>query len=558
MKKTIKISLLLILFTINTLTAAIKPATLYDRDSFVVTSVDYLARRSNIIGIYENYPTTGTSVLYTFNQINKEKLTKIEKDLYEQVEKELNKKSNLVNTEDDFSANIEIPLTLEGFFYNTSDVSQLYRYELVEQYKDVAPWLDFKTQLNFGDNIYGYTQFAIKDKLNYELDNLAPKVSSNLNSFSLFPNSGSNFETYQPFKIGLSAGDDKYNFQIGRNRLSVGSGITGNFFIGDNFSKQDYISFSLYSSFFTYTTSITEFDQQIDSLSFDDISFNGKHQYRVINRMRVEIFKNLSLDIYQGALYQVDNLNFRMLIPFMYVHNYFNFADDKVISGNDEANNILGFQAKWIINKGNELNFIVTFDQIQLFESADVFPQAYGLLLNYKNSKPFKTGMLNNSLEVVYTSPYLYLNEKYNDSDKTDANYNYDHIYGNNYGKYDEIGYSGYYYGPDTLMLAYSINYIDINKWNLGADLTLRIHGTKGIKYNDDYEDTITNVIQHFIVGTPETILSFKPQGSIDLTNYLSINGYLDFNTIFNHYHQTSSPLFFDIQAKISVKFELL
>ncbi len=557
MKTKNKITLLLSIFVINTI-FAITPSSLYDRDSFVVTSIDYLARSSSITGIYDNFPATGASVLKTFNQIDRYKLNSVEKSLYDQILVELNRDANLVNNEEEnFAANVEIPITIEGTFYSTSDGSKLKRYELDDQFKDVNPWIDFRSQLYFGDNLYGYTQFAIKDSLTYDLTDDAPFLNYNLNSFSILPNSGSSFEIYQPFKIGLSAGDEKYNFQIGKNRLSTGSGISGNFFIGDNFTKQDYASFSLFSSLVTYTVSVTEFDQQIDSLNFGEISFSGKQQYRVMHRATFYILKNLSLDIYQGSIYQVDDLNFRMIIPFMYVHNYFNFADDTTIDGNDEANNIFGIQTKWVMSKGNEFNFIVSFDQIQLFESAAEFPQAYGLLLNYKNSRTINNGILANSFEIAYTSPYLYLNNKKDTEGSVD--YNYDHIYGNNYGTHDEIGYGGYYYGPDTLMLSYYLKYTDLDNWNIGANLSLRIHGDTGIDVTDNDHDLIDSPLRTgFIVGTPETIISFIPSGSIALTNYLNVKGYLDFSGIINHYHKTSSPFFFDIQGKISAKFNIL
>jgi hypothetical protein len=561
MRNKIKITLILAFFTLNTI-YALTPSTLFDRDSFVVTSVNYLARRSSIIGIYDSFPTTGANIRYTFNQVDRVQLTSVEKDLYDKVNEELNKKSNLVNNSDGFSANLEIPITIENVYTDTANDNKIYRYEMVDQYKDVTPWCDLRTQLNFGENIFGYTQFAVKDEIDYQLNDKAPRFSYNIDSYSFIPSNSESFEIYQPYKIGLSLGDDKGNFQIGKNRLSMGSGITGNFFIGDNFTKQDYASVSLFSSFINYTLSVTEFDQQSDSLKFDSISFNGENQYRVMNRVRMQFLKNLSLSIYQGAIFQVENINLRMVTPFMFVHNYFNFADRKILSENDEANNIIGAQTKWVINKGNEINFILSFDQIQVFESGKEFPQAYGLLFNYKNSMPFRNGMLNSSLEFVYTSPYLYLNDKYdNPTDQSvgKQNYNYDHILGNNYGACDEIGYSGYYYGPDTIMIASSIDYRDLNKWNLGADLRLRIHGTKGIKFSSIYEDTITDTVDSsFIVGTPETILSFMPKGSLEISNFLSINGYLNFNTIFNHYHDTSSPLFFGIQAKISAQFSFL
>jgi hypothetical protein len=556
MKNKLCVIAFLVMFSLNSLFAVTTNSTLFDRDSFVVTSVNYLARRSSIIGIYDSFPTTGANVLYTFNQIDRGSLTDIEQNLYDQISEELNKKANLVNKER-ISANLQFPFTVESSFYKTEDGSQLYQYELVNQHKDVAPWFDVRNQLYYGDYFYGYTQFAVKDEMKYEMNSLALNIDTNLDSYSLIPTDSPDFEIYQPYKIGLSVGDDVYNFQIGKNRLSMGSGITGNFFIGDNFSKQDYASFSLFSSFASYTLSVSEFDQQSSSLGFDSISFNGKHQYRVMNKFRIEILKNLSLDVYQGALFQVDNINLRMITPFMYVHNYFNFADRVTLVGNDEANNILGIQAKWVMNEGNEFNFILTFDQIQISESDEVFPQAYGLLLNYKNTFPLFNGFINNSWEIVYTSPYLYLNEKEN-SDGT-SNYNYDHILGNNYGTYDEIGYSGYYYGPDTIMFATALSYTDLNRWMIGGDARIRLHGEKGIKYLSNIEDTIgTPENDSLIVGVPEVIFSFMPKGSFRINKYLTIDGYVNFETIFNHYHNTSAEPFYDIQAKISARMNLL
>jgi hypothetical protein len=563
MKQKQKILFTLILITIFSLSSilAITSASLYDRDSFTVKAINYLALSSQITGIYDSFPVTGASVLYTFNQIDRSSLNEKQKALYDKIKKNLDKDANLINSNDGFSSNIQLPITFESFLYETSDNSKLKYYELNNQFKDISPWFDFRTQLYFSNNVFGYTQFAIKDKLNYSLSDEASHFDLNLNSLFSIPNGGTSFEIYQPYKIGISIGDEHYNFQLGKNRLSMGSGISGNFFIGDNFTKQDYFSFSLLSSIFSYTLNVTQFDQQDSSLNFASISFNGKQQYRVMHKVKVNLLKNLSLDVYQGAIYQVDSLNFRMIIPFMYVHNYFNFKDRKIISEGDEANNILGFQTKWVLSKSNEINFIVTFDQIQVFESGEEFPQAYGILLNYKRSKTLGDGLVNESIEAVYTSPYLYLNEKYdkNSDSSYTLNYNYDHIVGNNYGNNDEIGYSGYYYGPDTILLNYNYKYYDVDDWSLGSTLTLRIHGTKGINYNNDDNngDIIDEVLSNIIVGTPETIISLTPNGSIKLANNLFISSYLSINYIINHYNDTSNDPFYNIQGKIKVKLNL-
>lgn len=60
--------IILAIFAMGNLMAT-SQSQLYDRDSFVVTSVNSLARTSGIIGIYDSYPTTGANVMRTFSNI---------------------------------------------------------------------------------------------------------------------------------------------------------------------------------------------------------------------------------------------------------------------------------------------------------------------------------------------------------------------------------------------------------------------------------------------------------------------------------------------------------
>ena len=552
--------LLLILFTLLFINInnifSYTLARLYDRDSYVVTAINHLALISQITPIYDSFPTTEANVLNTFNKIDISHLTKDELILYEKIRDELNKEKNVINDVDDFSLNVELPITFEGYFYKTNNNSKLKYYELDTQYKDVSPWFDLRSQFYFGDNIYGYSQFAVKDKLEYALTDEYPFLYSNLNSFILSDDFQNNFQIYQPYKVGLSVGNFHYNFQIGRNRLSTGEGVSGTFFIGDNFTKQEYFSINLFSNCVSYTINVSEFDQQESSLNFSNISFDGEQQYRVMHKVKVNILENLSLDIYQGAIFEIDNFNYRMIIPFMYIHNYFDFSDNKILDGNDEANNILGFQTKWVLNDSNEINLILSFDQIQLMESAEVFPSAYGVLLNYKTTESYKSGFINRIFEVVYTSPYLYLNEKYDDQG---INYNYDYIVGNNYGEYDEIGYSGYYYGPDTFLVDYDFKYYNIEDWSLGYLLSFRLHGTKSIATNENLEnsDIIDEVISSFIVGTPEIIIKVKPNFSLDINNKINISGFIGFNSIINHYNDVDNSPYFFTEGTISTKINI-
>ena len=552
------LSLIIIFILVETSIVASNFATLYDRDDFEVQAINSLALRSSNNGIFDSFPATKTSLQDALNRIDITKLNSYELKLYNKVLTMLDEKSNLYN-DDNSSVNGDIIFSGSMRSYRTNSES-LKQYELLEQYKDNLPWIDTRMQIDFGDYIYGYTQFEFQDENFYDYDDDVPSFDYNLHSAPFNDDSAYKLNSMEPLKIGLSAGSDNFNFQFGRNRLSEGSGVTGNLIIGDNFSRQDYISYTLYSGFFSYHMSLTQFDLQKSSDEMYPVSFNNDSQYRVINRFTVTPLNNLSFDFYQGALFKTQYVDYRMILPFMYVHNYFNFDQDSSTKGyNDEANNILGANLKWVIMRGLEVNIETVLDQYTLAtETAGVFPNAYGILFNIKNSISMKNGSLNNYIEVVYTSPYLYLNEK-KDSIKVE-NYNYDWILGNYLsGDVDEISYSGYIYGPDNLVLAYGFNYLSYNEWSAGTDFIFRMDGTKGIKTDENSSVSIGDVDNTlFMVGTPEISFTISPNVSFDINKVIFFNGIFGFVGKINRFHDITSSVNYSIQGAISATIKLL
>lgn len=369
-------------------------------------------------------------------------------------------------------------------------------YEFFVPYKDIDPMVAVKLETSFSDHADLYLEFMEKDRLFRLSDPM--QHYSNTSAVLAFTDSGVSFfngnymtQAYQPFLAGLSAGNEWFNFQIGRNRQRFGAGITGNLVINDNFSYEDYFRLSFTSGVLSYYMDITHFSQQKDPLDFDGFRFSGNHQFRTIHRLEVTLFDSLVLGVDIGSMFQTDSaFDFRMFMPMMIPHSFNNFSEsiDGIPEG-DEANNILAFDVLWSFLPGWTLHFQAVADQIQLsYEEDNFMPNAFGFLLNARNVSYIAGGILDSYAEIAYTMPYLYLNRKFNGG-KPD--YNYDWIVGNHMTAGGEIQYSGYPYGPDSLVVSIGSEYSSSFGLDGGLSLSFIMHGNHGIVFDENTEDMI-------------------------------------------------------------------
>ena len=315
------------------------------------------------------------------------------------------------------------------------------------------------------------------------------------------------FQQYQPFKVFGSFGNDYINLFLGRYRQSMGDGITGNLVIGDNFSKQDMLRLSATSKYFNYTYSYTHFDTQYNDVdrasdsdypdykdfAFDKVTFNGKHSVRVFHRFELNAFERVRLSAMQGAMFYIDApLDIRLLNPMMVVHSFFNNNEDAILKpdSHDESNNMFAFEVEYAFLPGWLMSAQFALDQAQVAgETSGSLPMAYGLLGNIRNTTPISGGILDTWAEGVYTSPYLYLDDKYepvvngDKIEKGSRNYNYDYIVGYQLSRASEIGYSGYPAGPDAIVLDLGAKYTVPHSWAISLDSMLLLKGEKGFHW---------------------------------------------------------------------------
>ena len=460
-------------------------------------------------------PVSSKELLYALDKFPEDKKNKEWHDLYNKIESP----KQLIKTAD-FSANISVNANAELYIHN-----QTFNNALLPPYKDRKPMLSLFGEANIADHSYLYMEFMEKDPVMLKNNHASYSNFSTLLDF--YDNKIAIFEymtqSYQPFRVGLSFDLNNCNLQIGRNRQSLGRGIFGNFIIGDNFSMQEYFKLTWYTKYFSYILDLTHFDQQIDENNFSDFRFSGMHQNRVVHSFIFTPLNTLEFNISLGGIFQMDSpFDFRLISPLSIVHSYNNFSSDPNKPDGDEGNNILSLEASWFFLPGWNLNIQIGMDQVQLgYESKDKIPDAFGFLANIENYTTIKNGILSSYIEFAYTMPYLYLNYKISEG-KPD--YNYDFILGYGLTEGSEIQYTGYPFGPDSIVIGLGTKYTT-NRWSASGELLWWIHGDHGIGTNnitlEGYETNKNNTTP--TSSFPQHLIKLTGSGSYNFNEMFSI-----------------------------------
>ncbi len=294
-----------------------------------------------------------------------------------------------------------------------------------------------------------------------------------------------------PVRAGASIGNDYFSFILGLYPHSIGSGITGNLLVGDNFMYQEISNLSLISNYFTYNISITRFDQ-MDNIgggygTMSRSEFDGMQQFRVVHRFDVNLFNKVRFAMDLATIYNSHyGFDMRFFYPFVISHNYYNYTNELTKRYFDEANNLLGLYLEIIPISGLALNLEFVLDQMQVItENPENIPNAWGFLANAKYSFDGPNdGMFDLWGEFVYTNPYLYLNGKREENGAID--YNLDYIVGYRSSGVADYGYSGYQFGPDTILLGVGSEYNSSDYvWSIGFKTVYRISGQKRLGNSD-------------------------------------------------------------------------
>lgn len=524
MKKTIFAVVLLVL-SLSLIDASSLSQQLYDATDREYIETTMLCQASGVLGPSTVTPITGEELIIALDRIDKNTLSDRQKSIYESLYATLGSYYEKASLEffTDISPTVFLTDRYEGNFSRDD-------YYAID-YKDERPGVDIGAVATYGKNIviegsYPLINTELKNKGVYltSLDWLINFRNGTVNTFGGKDKSMMNRDQL-PDNARGSIGNEYINLAFGRTKHNMGSGFTGNLLIGDNFRYQEVAKFTLMGNWMTYNISLTHFDQQLGKDQMQYPAFGGMHQTRVVHRMDINIKNVARVAVNLGTLYQADTaFDIRFLTPFIISHHYYNFADSQIINDNpivkDEANNIFGIEIEVSPIKNLKITMQGVLDQFQLpTENQDALPMAMGGLINASYAFYKDDYRLSMWAEGVYTMPYLYLNFK---KDKVETikdgnivvsyvpNYNYDFIFGytrrENWNKdLDDIAFSGYPSGPDTIVAALGFDYMnyDINLRLFGF-LKYQAHGEQGFNTDsfEGFQDKKTPS------GVPETMIA--------------------------------------------------
>ncbi len=227
-----------------------------------------------------------------------------------------------------------------------------------------------------------------------------------------------------PLKAFMALGGPWWNFQIGRDRISFGTGHTGNLAISDTPDYYDFARLSLFSPNFKYSLLITQLPLETSSDFYADgfapdlntVLTNTTQRFLYLHRWDVRLWKRLSIGISEGVMVGNSPLELRFLNPLTVYHSFFSWNDYSKWNTSwysDMNGSIAALDLEWALGGGISL-----YGQMVMNQYATPYEQEHWPEVGLPNGLGWLGGVEYNSdvagwrsmffLEAVYTDPYLY------------------------------------------------------------------------------------------------------------------------------------------------------
>ncbi|MBP5163031.1 MAG: hypothetical protein ILP16_08655 [Spirochaetales bacterium] len=276
-----------------------------------------------------------------------------------------------------------------------------------------------------------------------------------------------------PHRAFAAIGGDGWSFEAGRDRLSWGTGTTGNVVMSDNFPYHDMVRFTAYGEKFKYTYLVSFFPAKQNYYNKEGKSYNGTGYnnstqtldgllFYSAHRFEGRFFNDkLGFALTEGLVYmsETNSLQFAALSPMYFMHNAF-------MSNN--SNSTLALELDWATPlKGLNVYGQLLLDQFAMpgFEKPrgpnmddDESPDGIAFLVGAKFVTKMDEGVFTINPELAYVSPFCYIRDGVNDyygMDYTGAVRSRLYAYEDR-GLHTDVLYEdyviGYKYGPDCIV----------------------------------------------------------------------------------------------------------
>ena len=320
-------------------------------------------------------------------------------------------------------------------------------------------------------------------------------------------NSFADFDWTVPYKTIVSVGGNNWNFVAGRDKLSWGSGETGNLMLSDSFPKQTFAKFSTYFNAFKYSLVFSVYPG-IDSKAGNQFESLDGYKALVAHRLEFNLFNNkVGLVINEACMYwstSEQQFTIAQINPFGFMHNEY-------VARN--GNSLLVFEANYTPINGINVYGQFAIDEFSGPGEGRTNPAAFGILAGAKGTMTLGDGILYGSFEFAKTDPFLFIrgqHYQYEEAGKA-SGYGYDAILRVISANKMTVQHKfvTYTYGNDVIIFEGKINYELPGKFKVGLEAMYMQHGSMNVNsrwgmYQGNYENAPD-------VSTPTTFNPFDP-----------------------------------------------
>ena len=490
-KKSITLCLLLVLMLILPL-SAVNMQKIFPIESDVYEALTFLYMEQGKSVPSSSGPWSADELMKMLDRINRASLSPGGRNTYDYVQRELAEppKSQPSNS---FGYSFGLDVALEGYMHTNIDDPGFFTDERdwVNDFETRDPFLNIPFETWATDMFYGY--FALPITINQFGDtNETASVfnhSFTTNVFLVPPNELMDLNRNIPYRAFASAGGEHWNLQLGRDKVSWGSGQTGNLMIGGHMLYNDFLKFTTYHNTYKFTSIAMAFPHpldygygQVDSTTgvigdpeTQDEQLTGLRMF-LSHRLEFRILDIINITVTEGLMYMSEDnsFDFRLLNPLSLYHNTNNSAN---------SNSIFGLDIE--VNPWENMSIYgqMAVDEFVLpGELAMGAPTAYGFVGGIKGIHPFEKGTAFAGFEAAITDPYLYLRGIGNENQNI-GEYGINYVVGiREFSAAGNISimedFLGYEYGNDAIVLNLNGGYTVYDKFRIEGNVFYMMHGT--------------------------------------------------------------------------------
>jgi len=406
----------IILFILLFLPLGILPAAPFDMilvGDPILQDIRFVSLESGRPFLSFSPPLAPAEVEIFLDSIDSSLLTAPAKEAYYRIRRRLTPRAPISFTTDNFSLFLDINATLEGKARFNQDIAW-------EPQPATSPLLTLPLRLHFANSVQLYFEpiFSVTPEVFSPHD---AQFSHNV------PLGYADYEPDMPLRAFLAAGGSWWNFQIGRDNLSWGTGHTGSLSFSDNSTYFDFARLSFFSRSVKYSVVVNQMPLKINNSLYGlDWEKNPEALRSTTNRYfylhRIDfLFKNrVTLGLMEGAMVGNSPLELRFLNPMMIFHSLFSWTDYdswRYTSENDNSKadmvgSFFSLELNWHITRAFAFHGQFVMNEFATpgeEEGGDQSPNALGYMAGFSFTHSFNTWASIFFLEFIYTDPYLYI-----------------------------------------------------------------------------------------------------------------------------------------------------